>query len=187
MNVNQTIVKTWKQSALARNSGPSRTDSPRHFYPNLEFGNLGPDRFTKTKSPSKVRKSMVQTNCPWISDSTLIISKLIDKCWFWLFSSDCSFCVFSLFGFLKQSKVIDFAWGLSYTDSSLIGQVNELFKRELSVGLVKLSVSESHILRKIWTGIFTDISSSRSAIYEIWWFLFELVREFLNIFDRGPS
>lgn len=51
-----------------------------------------------------------------------------------------AFVVFSLFGFLRQSKVIDFAWGLSYTDSSLIGQVNELFKRELSVGLVNLTV-----------------------------------------------
>ena len=90
-----------------------------------------------------------------------------------------AFVVFSLFGFLKQSKVIDFAWGLSYTDSSLIGQVNELLKRELSVGLVKLTVSEKNLEWNFCRYFVT----SPSAVYEIWWFWFELVREFLNIFE----
>ena len=94
-----------------------------------------------------------------------------------------AFVVFSLFGFLKQSKVIDFAWGLSYTDSSLIGQVNDLLKRELSVGLVKLTVSEKN---REWD-FDKYFVTSRSAIYEIWWFWFELVREFLDIFYPGPS
>ena len=99
-----------------------------------------------------------------------------------------AFVVFSLFGFLRQSKVIDFAWGLSYTDSSLIGQVNELFKRELSVGLVKPTV--------VWNlrenlGINGKngqwpVGLSRSVWFEIS-FRSKLVWDFSKPFDFGNS
>ena len=97
-----------------------------------------------------------------------------------------AFVVFSLFGFLRQSKVIDFAWGLSYTDSSLIGQVNELFKRELSVGLVKPTVVWNlrekfgiNGKRGQW-----PVGLSRSVWFEIR-FRSKLVWDFSKPFDFG--
>ena len=96
-----------------------------------------------------------------------------------------AFVVFSLFGFLRQSKVIDFAWGLSYTDSSLIGQVNELFKRELSVGLVKPTVVRN-LREKFGINGKNGQWLSRSVLFEIR-FRSKLVWDFSKPFDLGNS
>ena len=155
----------WRSIKLllnVKNSSPSpglwsiADDFPRNFCPNLEFWNLGPihknekpeQRPTKHGRPSR-------TICPWIPDSTLIISKLIDKCWFWLFSSDCSFCGFFFIWIFETIEGYRFCmrvilhWLITHRTSE------RPFKKRIICW-----ISETHrlYLRKIWSGILTDIS-----------------------------